>query len=44
MQAGGWLTRFCNDMQMLLLAEMDLRLQPTMGLIEAFDNKINNKQ
>jgi hypothetical protein len=43
-QAGGWLTRFCNDMQMLLLAEMDLRLQPTMGLIEAFDNKINNKQ
>lgn len=35
-QAGGWLTRFCNDMQMLLLAELELRLQPTMGLIEAF--------
>jgi hypothetical protein len=35
-QAGGWLARFCNDMQMLLLAEMELRLQPTMGLIEAF--------
>ncbi len=34
-QAGGWLARFCNDMQMLLLAEVDLRLQPTMGLIEA---------
>ena len=31
-----WLTRFCNDMQMLLLAEMELRLQPAMGLIEAF--------
>lgn len=35
-QAGGWLTRFCNDMQTLLLAEVDLRLQPTTGLLEAF--------
>jgi len=35
-QAGSWLTRFYNDMQMLLLAEVELRLQPTMGLIEAF--------
>lgn len=34
-QAGGWLARFCNDMQMLLLAEVELRLQPTIGLIEA---------
>jgi hypothetical protein len=34
-QAGGWLARFCNDLQMLLLAELELRLQPTMGLIEA---------
>jgi len=36
MQAGGWLARFCKDLQMLLLAEVELRLQPTMGLIEAF--------
>jgi len=36
MQTGGWLARFCNDMQMLLLAEVELRLQPTVGLIEAF--------
>lgn len=36
MQAGGWLARFCSDMQTLLLAEVELRLQPTMGLIEAF--------
>jgi len=36
MQAGGWLARFCADMQMLLLAEVELRLQPAMGLIEAF--------
>jgi hypothetical protein len=35
-RAGGWLTRFRSDMQMLLLAEVELRLQPTMGLIEAF--------
>jgi len=35
-QVGGWLARFRNDMQMLLLAELELRLQPTMGLIEAF--------
>lgn len=34
--AGGWLARFCNDMQMLLLAELELRLQPAMGLLEAF--------
>lgn len=34
-QTGAWLTRFCNDLQMLLLAEVELRLQPSMGLIEA---------
>jgi hypothetical protein len=34
--ADGWLTRFCNDMQMLLLAEAEFRLQPAKGLIEAF--------
>ncbi len=36
MQAGAWLARFCNDMQMLLLAELELRLQPVTGLMEAF--------
>ncbi|MDB5822310.1 MAG: hypothetical protein JWR21_1014 [Herminiimonas sp.] len=35
---GGWLARFCSDMQMLLLAEMELRLQPTLGLVEAFND------
>ncbi|MEB0134506.1 DUF3348 domain-containing protein [Actimicrobium sp. CCC2.4] len=39
----GWLTQFCNDMQMLLLFELELRLQPTVGLIEAFDTKTNNE-
>lgn len=45
-QAGGWLARFCNDMQMLLLAEAEFRLQPVLGLIEACneENKQGNKQ
>lgn len=38
MHEGAWLARFCSDMQMLLLAEVELRLQPTTGLIEAFKN------
>lgn len=41
-QAGGWLARFCSDMQMLLLAEMELRLQPTMGLMDAFNDAFND--
>jgi hypothetical protein len=39
MKAGGWLARFCSDMQMLLLAEVELRLQPAMGLIEALNEE-----
>jgi hypothetical protein len=38
MRSGGWLARFCSDVQMLLLAEMELRLQPTWGLVEAFND------
>lgn len=40
-QTGAWLARFCNDMQALLLAELELRLQPTLGLIEALIEPIN---
>ena len=36
-EAGGWLARFYGDLQLLLLAELELRLQPTVGLIEALD-------
>ena len=32
---GGWLARFGQELQSLLLAEWDLRLQPTLGLLEA---------
>lgn len=44
MQAPGWLARFCNELQTVLLAELDVRLQPTVGLIEAFNNKITPHQ
>jgi hypothetical protein len=40
MQAGGWLARFCQHLQTLLLAEAELRLQPSAGLLEAFNQKI----
>jgi len=33
----GWLTLFYQDMKKLLLAELDLRLQPIFGLLEALD-------
>lgn len=38
---GGWLDRFYNNMQSLLLAELELRLQPAIGLIEALDEEEN---
>ena len=34
-QPGPWLDRFCQEMRGLLLAELDLRLQPVEGLLEA---------
>jgi hypothetical protein len=39
MQAGAWLARFCQELQTVLLAELDMRLQPTLGMIEAHHNK-----
>jgi len=38
LQPGGWMTRFCQEMQAVLLAEWELRLQPVMGLLEALHN------
>ena len=38
MLPGGWLAVFCAEMQAVLLAELDLRLQPTAGLIAALDD------
>jgi hypothetical protein len=39
MQAGGWLAAFCRDLQTVLLAELDIRLQPAAALIEALSNE-----
>jgi hypothetical protein len=32
---GGWLASFCGRMRELLLAELEIRLQPVLGLIES---------
>ena len=39
LQAGAWLARFFQELQTVLLAELDLRLQPALGLLEAFENE-----
>lgn len=44
LQPGGWLTAFCRDLQRVLLAELDLRLQAVIGLIEAFGNEVTRQQ
>jgi hypothetical protein len=36
---GAWLARFCTELQTVLLAELDLRLQPAVGLLEALHNE-----
>ncbi|NMF87521.1 DUF3348 domain-containing protein [Aromatoleum petrolei] len=43
MQPGGWLAEFCREMQSVLLAEVDLRLQPVAGLIAALDEAVANE-
>lgn len=43
-QPGGWLARFCQELQQALLAELDLRLQPVAGLMEAFSNEVSRQQ
>lgn len=44
LQSGGWLALFCRDMQDVLLAELDVRLQPVEGLIEAYDKEATRHQ
>ncbi|NVO05759.1 MAG: DUF3348 domain-containing protein [Rhodoferax sp.] len=39
MQPGGWLAGFCQELQSVLLAELDLRLQPSLGLLEALNQE-----
>ena len=39
MHPGGWLACFCQNLQTLLLAEVELRLQPSAGLLEALNQQ-----
>lgn len=38
-RAGGWLARFEREWQDVLLAELDTRLEPIAGLVEAFQSE-----
>lgn len=38
-QGSDWLMQFSHDVQGLLLAELELRLQPVLGLVEALNNE-----
>ena len=39
MKPAAWLARFCAELSAVLLAELDLRLQPALGLLEALQNE-----
>lgn len=39
--ADDWLHRYCEDAQNLLLAELDVRLEPVLGLLEACHNQMS---
>lgn len=39
-QKNHWLDQFRKDIQALLLAELDLRLQPVLGLVEALEKEV----
>lgn len=41
---GGWLEQFAREWRQLLAAELDLRLQPVTGLIEAFSKELDEQQ
>ncbi|HRP95543.1 MAG TPA: DUF3348 domain-containing protein [Rhodocyclaceae bacterium] len=44
MQPGGWVAEFGRQMQAVLLAELELRLQPVAGLLAALENEETSKQ
>lgn len=43
-KTGGWLDQFRLDCHKLLLAEIDIRMQPVLGLIEAIEDHHNAQQ
>ncbi len=40
----GWLGVFCQQMRVLLLAELELRMQPTLGLLDALKQRSTQKR
>ncbi len=44
MEPGGWVFIFCIEMQELLLAELEFRLQPVVGMIESLPQTIPSKR
>jgi hypothetical protein len=42
--AAGWLAVFAGDWRQALLGELELRLEPVMGLIEALDEELKNQE
>ena len=44
MQPGAWLARFCAEMQRVLLAELELRLMPVVGLLAALDTESTGQE
>ncbi|RBW48630.1 DUF3348 family protein [Marinobacter sp. F3R11] len=40
-QTGHWFHRYCEETQIMLLAELDVRLEPVLGLLEACHNEVN---
>jgi hypothetical protein len=43
-QPGGWLDVFGKELEEVLLAELEVRLQPVAGLIEAFSHEVKKYQ
>lgn len=44
LEPGAWLDQFCREMRILLLAELEVRLEPALGLLAALNNEVHNHQ
>ncbi|MDB5900970.1 MAG: hypothetical protein JWP22_8 [Ramlibacter sp.] len=42
--ADGWLALFANDWRQALVGELELRLEPLMGLVEALDEELKQRE
>lgn len=44
LQSNDWLAEFCRDVQAVLLAELDLRLQPVLGLMGMLGKEVTEQR